>query len=329
MRHMHIKQLITFRKLVLLTIAFIYLVILAGAVVRGTGSGMGCPDWPKCFGTWVPPIDISELPPDYKEKFKVANHHIADFNPVKTWTEYVNRLLGVLVGFSVFATFVYSFNLFSLNKSFLLFSFLILVLTGFQGWIGARVVATNLSEYMITIHMFIALLILSLSIFLLHKATDRDNEQSANGNYTHILFALTVLTLVQVLVGTQVRQEIDVISIRYNEGNRELWVNLLSEMFTFHRVVAILGIVLNLVACYFYGKQNGFASIESRLLMVITGTLFLEYLIGIVMVRFSLPFLSQPVHLLLATIVYGLQFYFWLSVTKFKQSFVPNNVSLN
>jgi cytochrome c oxidase assembly protein subunit 15 len=327
---MHTKHLVSFRRLVLLTIALIYLVILAGAVVRGTGSGMGCPDWPKCFGTWIPPTDISELPLDYKEIFNVANHQIADFNPVKTWIEYVNRLLGVLVGFSVFVTLVYSLKLLSINKSFFLFSLLILVLTGFQGWIGARVVATNLSEYMITIHMFIALLILSLSILLLSK-TSNDNRTKFvfSVNQTYILFFLTILTLVQILVGTQVRQEIDSISILYNESNRELWINLLSEMFSFHRVVAILVIVSNLTLCYFFVRKNGFATIESKLLILITIVLFLEYLTGIVMVRFSLPFLSQPVHLLLATIVYGLQFYFWLSIAKFKQSFVPNNVSLS
>jgi cytochrome c oxidase assembly protein subunit 15 len=327
---MHTKQLVTFRRLVLLTIALIYLVILAGAVVRGTGSGMGCPDWPKCFGTWIPPTDISQLSPDYKEIFKVANHHIADFNPVKTWIEYVNRLLGVLVGFSVFATLVYSLKLLSLNKSLFLFSFLILVFTGFQGWIGARVVATNLSEYMITIHMFIALLILSMSIFLLHKVSNYYPDKPIfKGNYSSILFALMLLTLVQVLVGTQVRQEIDTVSILYNESNRELWINLLSEMFSFHRVVAILVIVSNLTVCYFFVRQNGFATIESKLLILITVVLFLEYLTGIIMVRFSLPFLSQPIHLLLATIVFGIQFYFWLSVSRFRQSFVSNNVSLN
>ena len=328
---MHINnQFVSFRKLVLFTIALIYLVILAGAVVRGTGSGMGCPDWPKCFGTWIPPTDISELPFDYKEKFKVGYRHIADFNPVKTWIEYVNRLLGAVVGLSVFLTLIYSYRLFSLDKSFFFLSFLIVVLTGFQGWIGAKVVATNLSKYMITIHMFIALLILSLSIFLFYKVTNYDsNKRSIKGNYTYILFSLTLLTLVQILIGTQVRQEIDSISILYNESNRELWINLLSEIFSLHRVIAILVIVSNFVISYKYGTQNGFSNIESKLLIVITSVLFLEYLLGIIMVRFSLPFLSQPLHLLLATIVYGLQFYFWLSVTKFRQSFVPNKVSLN
>src|SRR5687767_13440219 len=126
-----------FYKLSLSTLVAVYILILVGGVVRSTGSGMGCPDWPKCFGNWVPPTSVNQLPKNYQQVYadhrdkknkrfarylqfvgldRTANRlledktilHEAPFNPVKTWIEYGNRIIGVIIGFLIFAVFIAS-----------------------------------------------------------------------------------------------------------------------------------------------------------------------------------------------------------------------------
>ncbi|MDO9139114.1 MAG: COX15/CtaA family protein, partial [Methylobacter sp.] len=90
-----------FRRLGVLTIFAVYFVILVGGIVRASGAGMGCPDWPTCFGQWVPPTDEAQLPANYHEIYAGRGYQDTQFNLVKTWTEYTNRLVGVSIGFLI------------------------------------------------------------------------------------------------------------------------------------------------------------------------------------------------------------------------------------
>src|SRR5262245_59139243 len=71
----------SFQRLALWTTATTYFLILVGGLVRASGAGLGCPDWPRCFGAWVPPASAAELPPQFDASL---------FNPTLMWTEYLN-----------------------------------------------------------------------------------------------------------------------------------------------------------------------------------------------------------------------------------------------
>jgi cytochrome c oxidase assembly protein subunit 15 len=167
-----------FRKVNLISIILLFVLILAGGVVRSTGSGMGCPDWPKCFGMYVPPTSSAELPKDYKDKYVAGrlakNQRFAktldvfgfsdlarrirddksilvpeEFNAAKTWTEYVNRLLGEITGLALLLTAILSFAYRKENKLIIFLCILNVVLVGFQAWLGSIVVSTNLVAWIV------------------------------------------------------------------------------------------------------------------------------------------------------------------------------------
>src|SRR5262245_18743704 len=91
------KQLSSFQRIALYTTASTYLLIAVGGAVRASGAGLGCPDWPRCFGFWIPPTSAAQLPTQFDPSL---------FNAKLMWTEYLNRLLGVTVGFLILATVV-------------------------------------------------------------------------------------------------------------------------------------------------------------------------------------------------------------------------------
>jgi len=317
-----------FRSLTLSTIIAVFVLILVGGVVRSTGSGMGCPDWPKCFGRFVPPTDVSELPADYKEFYagyraaknvrfarylsaigmdetaqQILNDKSilveADFNALKTWVEYINRLIGVLIGFMIFLVSVFSLRFWKTKKSITLFSFATLFGVGFQGWIGSFVVSSNLTPWTVTVHMFLALVVVALLILVYHL-TDERQVQSTKGS-SILLIACIAALLLQILFGTQVREAIDVVA---SLASRSEWISRLGAEFIIHRSFSWLVLFLHAALLFNLRKTSSSKVFSLWLFLVILATI----LSGTGMAYAGVPAFLQPLHLLLATVCFGLQF---------------------
>lgn len=292
------------------TIIFLYLVFLAGSVVRATGSGMGCPDWPKCFGQYIPPTDISQLPPNYKEVFKVEGKTIADFSPVHTWTEYINRMLGVLSGLSMLWLTVLGVSLWKKDRRILLLLIFALLLLGFVGWMGKVVVATNLKPLMITVHMGSALATIAVTVFVLFRTRNMfglGRKQVIPAGISLLLIGSFLLTLAQIVFGAQVREHIDLINEATANTKRDTWVSLLGTEFNVHVIAAWAVLLLNGLL-YFRLRKLNLDPVYRRLAFFMLLVVVVEYAAGVVLYRAGMPAFMQPVHLLLATILFGLQF---------------------
>lgn len=295
-----------------------FLVILAGAIVRTTGSGMGCPDWPKCFGQYIPPTDISQLPSDYKTIYAVQGKEIADFDTFKTWTEYINRLLGALLGLFVLGALVTSFAYWGRNKSIALLSFIVVFLVGFEAWLGSVVVATDLKPVTITTHMLVAFAIvtlLSFNVVYERKLAGFKRLPIKVPTKIKTLFLVTIaLFVVQVVLGTQVREQIDQIAKAAGGYNRDKWVGLLDAMFYIHRSYSIVwGILMAYLFTHIFKYFRQSVHVYRPVLVagVFTG---LSMLTGVIMAYFAVPAAVQPMHLIFSAIIYGSLSYGYISL---------------
>jgi heme a synthase len=330
----------------LITLVLLYLVIVAGSVVRATGSGMGCPDWPKCFGYYIPPTNPAQL--DYhpgetyqKGRMVIVNdtlwrapgtftglplfsrsqwekypvHNYAKFVVYQTWIEYINRLIGALSGLGLFAMLVIAATRWRRDKATVLWLIAGMCVLGFVGWLGKVVVDHNLAPFKITMHMASALVIVAIVLYVNNRIRNLVHAHTpiAAGKMIWLgLLGLLLLTLAQIYAGTQVRQEVDTLYKLTENTNRHTWPAQLSNVYNVHQIMALLVVALN--AMLFWMLRSVAPLKRTALAMVVL--LLVEYAAGVVLHRAGIPPAVQPVHLVLATVVFGVQFWLLLRLKR-------------
>ncbi len=330
------KRFVRFNWIILI---LIYLVIFAGSFVRISGSGMGCPDWPKCFGKWVPPTELTDLPSDYREAYllkrekkiekfcrflnsvglsetanKIRNnpdvYKEEAFNVRKTWTEYVNRLLGFLAGNVMIVGLIWFFTIYRQSKLKWLM-LLNLIFMGIEGWFGSIVVATNLVPWTITIHLFLALVILLIQIYILFKIRNINSKKlRPEKSIRWLIWFILAVTFYQMFLGTQVREATDFL---VKQGvQRSEFIDRLGLPFIIHRSFSWLVLILLVFIAWKNEKSEKHNSI--RLAFVILGV---ELVTGVLLAYANMPGFIQTAHLVFASILLGV---LWQITLVFKES---------
>ncbi len=328
-----------FPLLVKISLISVYVIFLAGAVVRMTGSGMGCPDWPKCFGYYIPPTDESQITWQSNTSFskgmiiiknetlfvaqhdiktsdvfnpsfwkKYTKHNYAKFNKYHTWTEYINRLSSAVAGVFFLLLIVSSVKFWKENKEITLLSFAAFFLMLFEAWLGKTVVDSHLKPTIITIHMVAGLVIVALMLRLLFIVSVKNSTLKHHPFFSKLLLFAAAFSLIQIAFGTQVRQFIDEQVKQFGFENKNYSLLNPSFKFYFHRSFTIAIVLVNLGMFYL----NQFHNLGYKLVNWIVGIIFLETLTGILMYYASFPLGTQATHLLGGAILFGLQFYLWL-----------------
>ncbi len=320
------KRYLSFTKLLLVSV---FLVILAGSIVRTTQSGMGCPDWPTCFGNAIPPTQ------EYQVHFR-ANHsykagqfiiyndslkyakgafqssgtyraadwqqyeknNYAKFNVYQTWIEYINRLTTGLLGFIIIAHIIWSFRLFyKTRRAVVYWSLSLLLLTGFEAWLGKVVVDTNLAVVKVTLHMLLALLIAAVAVIIIHKVKREERVRSTRLKWLSTIALVAVLA--QIVLGTDVREQVDEISLAMSYAGRDTWISHLNNWFNVHQYSAWISALL---CIYLFWQSLPYKTLQrsaSLILASVVGTI----LLGLILLNANIPAAAQPLHLLLSSVL--------------------------
>ena len=292
-----------FRQFTLLSTGLTYILIFIGGMVRVAGAGMGCPDWPKCFGRWIPPTSLDQLP-DYIDPAK--------FNLVLAWIEYGNRLFGALVGLSIAITLYLGLKHCSHSPRIkwpLITAFL---LTLFEGWLGSVLVKTVLNPFTITLHLFFALIIVMLLVFVSQETYYISNVDAEKHSHyptkMKFLFALMAISLLtEVVLGTEIRGGLEMIRKENPIIESQFLLNMLGPFKYAHTVIGIFITVLSVLIWFSLVKS----SINPTLLMVQSSTLIIILILIQIVTGEMLVFLKfmpiiQLFHLWIASWILGL-----------------------
>ena len=304
---------------------------------------MGCPDWPKCFGQWIPPSSESELPENYKdlysekraskiERFAQVLRNMGleetseqlkndpnlrveqDFNSKKTWIEYINRLFGFFAGNALLVSFIWLIWKYRKRKLIFLAG-INLILMGAQAWFGSIVVASNLVPWTITIHMLLALIIIALQIYFIREISPTQSKKLPQSKLEFYLIWICLgVTFYQMFLGTQVRESIDELTAL--GITRERWTAELGMMFYIHRSFSWLVLLFLTVIAWKNEQRNKYTSIRYVFFFLI-----IELLSGVLLAHFDTPGLVQTSHLIFAAIIFGI-----LTMLVFRSKIVKVNL---
>ena len=292
-----------FKNFALLSTIATYLLIFTGGLVRVSGAGLGCPDWPKCFGRWIPPVSLNQIPPEFDPNL---------FNFTLDWIEYINRLLGVLVGLLILGTAILALIHFRKYVRILYASLAAALLVAFQGWQGSQVVASELEPFIVSIHTIIAFIIISLLIYVVQRVHLIENPtEMINARYPRgsslLVGLLWILSIIQVLLGTRVRSAIELEEMNYPLYTAAEWLARIGAIDELHM---ILGIFLTAAAVVigFYIIKNSVSKppvvVKSVWSMLFITTI--QIVLGLVLILVGLPSLMRLFHLWLASLLIGI-----------------------
>lgn len=290
-----------FQKWALSTTIATYILIMVGGLVRASGAGLGCPDWPKCFGRYYPPLSKSQVPSS-------VDADLFDFQ--LAWIEYINRFIGVIVGLLIIGTLYYAVKSHRHTPRVLYPTITAFILVLFQGWLGGQVVEQELAPWLVTAHLILALILVSLLLYATVSAFFPETAPFENLPLEHrtlgrLTLIVLFLTIFQVGLGAHLRGELEIVQEDSPSLERAEWIDHVGWGDPVHRSFSWL-VLIGVVALNLYTHRKIKSHPWIHLAVRSTAVLVvLQILVGIGLAYASLPPPLQVIHLITASLLIG------------------------
>jgi heme a synthase len=331
-----------FQKLATASLVSVLLLMFVGAIVRVTGAGMGCPDWPTCWGCLIPPTSLDAVDFDHLpiEKFQRKAERMgrdpamitvetlkSEFNPRHVWTEFINRLCSLPVGFFSLATCIAGWWQRRQRPLVFFMAAASLLVVLVNAWMGARVVYSGLKPGVLTTHLALAMSLTGMLVYCAWRGTEKpwrvSLDESRRRQLRGIVFGLLVVTVGTGILGAQVRELTDEMAKFHHHAPRETWIRELEQswMYLIHRSLSWVVMALAAAAWWMSRRyrRGGAGWVEWTAFGIVLG----QMVLGVIMSQIHIYSWVQVLHVGLAAVLLTVVWLWWFGLQPSPRSTHP------
>jgi len=305
--------MIWFQRILVITTILTLCVVVFGSYVRLTDAGLGCPDWPGCYGTLTVPQS--------EEAISQALQHFPDsmVETDKAWVEMIHRYIAGILGLLILFIAVKSYKLRDEIKITLKLPFFILALVCLQAILGMWTVTKLLQPAIVTTHLIGGMTILGLMTFMTHRQLGTQINNDSINRHTMTIARLSLFVLfIQILLGGWTSTNYAALActdyptchgslipdmnfkdgfsifreLGMTSGGEELSLQALHAIQWVHRMGAIVLTALVLYLFYLLRNFPGLGFYRNLLLFLIS----VQFVVGIANLLLHLPIALATIH---------------------------------
>ena len=290
------KNISNFSIFLCLLVLAIILQIILGTLVRITGSGLSCPDWPLCYGLWFPSREKIDL---------IEEVNFSYFQILLEWIHRLNTALIIVpLTFILFIKSIFQISL----KYFKKLMFIIFSLVLIQSLIGGLTVIDKNSPWSVVLHLSLALIFLFLTIRIFIFSINFKVvffDEISNKNIFWLISSLIIVFITMVLGAVVSKSGASLACSNWPLCNNNLLPSSLDFymiIHTSHRLFAILSVLsISFFSIYQNPIKVSFIKYLSRLPLILV---VIQIFIGGFVIFSAVNFLTSMIHQFTAMVLF-------------------------